>query len=83
MMSVKPDLIALQEVDHKTSRTEKVDQAKELARLTGMHVVFGAEHRIWWWQVWQRDLVETSHQEFAQSSLAQSRDGGTTRSTHR
>jgi len=41
MMSVKPDLIALQEVDHKTSRTEKVDQAKELARLTGMHVVFG------------------------------------------
>jgi endonuclease/exonuclease/phosphatase family metal-dependent hydrolase len=41
MLAVKPDLIALQEVDNKTSRTNKVDQAKELASLTKMQVVFG------------------------------------------
>lgn len=37
----KPDLVALQEVDWKTTRTGGVDQAAELARLTGMHAVFG------------------------------------------
>jgi endonuclease/exonuclease/phosphatase family metal-dependent hydrolase len=37
----KPDLVALQEVDVNTTRTGGVDQAAELARLTGMHVVFG------------------------------------------
>ena len=35
------DLVALQEVDKATERTGKVDQAKELAGLTGMHMVFG------------------------------------------
>jgi endonuclease/exonuclease/phosphatase family metal-dependent hydrolase len=39
--SVSPDLVALQEVDVRTQRTGGVDQALELARLTGMHVVFG------------------------------------------
>jgi len=39
--SVKPDLVALQEVDQKTRRTGEVDQPAELARLTGMHPVFG------------------------------------------
>lgn len=39
--SVKPDLVALQEVDVKTERTGRVDQAAELARLTKMNVVFG------------------------------------------
>ena len=37
----KPDLVALQEVDVKTRRTGGVDQAAELAKLTGMHVAFG------------------------------------------
>jgi len=42
IQSVKPDLVALQEVDRNTTRTGKVDQAAELARLTKMHHVFGA-----------------------------------------
>lgn len=41
MLSVKPDLIAVQEVDQKTSRTKNIDQAQKLAELTKMHVVFG------------------------------------------
>ena len=40
--SVKPDLVALQEVDNKAGRSGRVDQATELARLTGMRPVFGA-----------------------------------------
>ena len=36
----RPDLVALQEVDVKTRRSGGVDQAAELARLTGMHVAF-------------------------------------------
>ncbi len=36
-----PDLVALQEVDYKTKRTNGVDQTAELARLTGMHARFG------------------------------------------
>jgi endonuclease/exonuclease/phosphatase family metal-dependent hydrolase len=39
--SVSPDLVALQEVDQGTARSSGVDQPAELARLTGMHVVFG------------------------------------------
>jgi endonuclease/exonuclease/phosphatase family metal-dependent hydrolase len=39
---VDPDLVALQEVDVRTQRTGGVDQALELARLTGMHVLYGA-----------------------------------------
>lgn len=35
------DVVALQEVDQTTTRTGKVDQPAELARLTGLHVVFG------------------------------------------
>jgi endonuclease/exonuclease/phosphatase family metal-dependent hydrolase len=37
----KPDLVALQQVDLKTERSGKVDQAAELGRLTKMHVVYG------------------------------------------
>lgn len=37
----EPDLVALQEVDQHTRRTGQVDQPAELARLTGMNVVFG------------------------------------------
>jgi len=40
--SVRPDLVALQEVDHTATRTGSVDQPKELARLTELQVVFGA-----------------------------------------
>lgn len=39
--SLKPDLVALQEVDCKTNRTKKIDQAAELGKLTGMESVFG------------------------------------------
>lgn len=39
--SAEPDVVALQEVDQKVQRTGGVDQPAELARLTGMQVVFG------------------------------------------
>ena len=38
----KPDLVALQEVDRKTTRSSGVDQAAKLGELTGMHHVYGA-----------------------------------------
>lgn len=41
ILSVKPDVVALQEVDVKTNRSKGVDQAMELGKLTKMHVVFG------------------------------------------
>ena len=37
----KPDLVAIQEVDRNTRRTDNVDQAKFLAELLEMHSVFG------------------------------------------
>lgn len=37
---LKPDLVALQEVDRNTNRTHNVDQTAELARLTKMHGYF-------------------------------------------
>ncbi|MBM81283.1 MAG: endonuclease [Planctomycetaceae bacterium] len=39
--SLKPDIVSLQEVDQRVSRTNQVDQPAELARLTKMKVVFG------------------------------------------
>jgi len=39
---VEPDLVALQEVDQRVKRSGSVDQPAELARLTKMQVVFGA-----------------------------------------
>jgi endonuclease/exonuclease/phosphatase family metal-dependent hydrolase len=39
--SVAPDVVALQEVDRKTKRSNGVDQAEELSRLSGMKMVFG------------------------------------------
>ena len=39
--SQRPDLVALQEVDRKTTRASGVDQAAELARLTGMNYAYG------------------------------------------
>ncbi|MCL2744976.1 MAG: endonuclease/exonuclease/phosphatase family protein [Planctomycetaceae bacterium] len=38
---LKPDLVALQEVDRFADRTKKVDQIEELKKLTGMHGTFG------------------------------------------
>ncbi len=38
---VKPDLVAVQEVDHKTKRTGGVDQIMELAKLTKLNGKFG------------------------------------------
>lgn len=40
--SVEPDIVALQEVDESVARSGSVDQPQQLARLTEMHVVFGA-----------------------------------------
>ena len=39
--AVNPDIVALQEVDRKARRSGGLDQAVELARATGMHLVFG------------------------------------------
>lgn len=43
--SVTPDIVALQEVDKKVTRTGGVDQPAELARLTKLHVAFGGNIR--------------------------------------
>ena len=40
--SVRPDLVALQEVDKEAKRSKSIDQPAELARLTKMNVVFDA-----------------------------------------
>jgi endonuclease/exonuclease/phosphatase family metal-dependent hydrolase len=39
--SISPDVVALQEVDQNTARASGVDQPAELARLTGMQIIFG------------------------------------------
>lgn len=41
LLTEKPDIVALQEVDQRTKRASGVDQPAEFARLTGMRVVFG------------------------------------------
>jgi endonuclease/exonuclease/phosphatase family metal-dependent hydrolase len=41
ILATNPDLVALQEVDNQCTRTGKVDQPAELAKLTGMKGVFG------------------------------------------
>lgn len=41
LLAAEPDIVALQEVDQGTRRAGGVDQPAELARLTGMKVVFG------------------------------------------
>ncbi|MHB8861075.1 MAG: endonuclease/exonuclease/phosphatase family protein [Pirellulaceae bacterium] len=38
---LEPDVVALQEVDVRTTRSHGVDQSAELGRLTGMHSAFG------------------------------------------
>ncbi len=40
--ALEPDLVALQEIDSVTTRTEGVDQAAELGRLTGLAHLFGS-----------------------------------------
>jgi endonuclease/exonuclease/phosphatase family metal-dependent hydrolase len=39
--SVKPDIVALQEVDRDVGRSGRIDQAEELGRLTGLKAFFG------------------------------------------
>ena len=41
ILSVNPDVVALQELDSRTRRTNGMDQPAELARLTGMKFFFG------------------------------------------
>jgi endonuclease/exonuclease/phosphatase family metal-dependent hydrolase len=43
--AVKPDLVALQEVDQGVERSKRVDQLVELAKLTKMQGVFGGNFR--------------------------------------
>ena len=38
----RPDIVALQEIDRNTDRTDRVDQAARLGELTGLEHVFGA-----------------------------------------
>jgi endonuclease/exonuclease/phosphatase family metal-dependent hydrolase len=45
--SVRPDLVALQEVDEGTERASGVDELAELARLTDLHGVFGKAMDYW------------------------------------
>jgi endonuclease/exonuclease/phosphatase family metal-dependent hydrolase len=42
IISANPDIVALQEVDQNVSRSGGADQAAELARLTGLTSIFGA-----------------------------------------
>ncbi len=42
ILKANADAVALQEVDKNTKRTGNTDMAEELAKLTNMHVVFGA-----------------------------------------
>jgi len=42
ILLVNPDVVSIQEVDQNVRRSENVDQPAELARLTNMHFVFGA-----------------------------------------
>lgn len=44
--SVKPDIVALQEVDQNVMRSDKVDQPAELARLTDMQSAFGGNIKL-------------------------------------
>lgn len=46
ILSVKPDVVSLQEVDQNVKRTNGVDQPAELARLTEMNVIFGANIKL-------------------------------------
>ncbi len=41
IVSVTPDIVALQEVDRKTQRAGGIDQAVHLGELTGMNSAFG------------------------------------------
>lgn len=38
---LEPDLVTLQEIDSATTRTNRVDQARRLGELTGLHAAFG------------------------------------------
>ena len=42
IIRLRPDLVALQEVDHRARRSGQVDQAAELGKMTGMHHAFGS-----------------------------------------
>ncbi len=47
MTRVRPDLVALQEVDEGTERANGVDELAELARLTNLHPAFGKAMDYW------------------------------------
>ncbi|MCA9150235.1 MAG: endonuclease/exonuclease/phosphatase family protein [Planctomycetales bacterium] len=46
IQATMPDLVALQEIDNRTERTQQVDQAAELAKLTGMYFCFGGNLKL-------------------------------------
>jgi len=41
LLALQPGLVGLQEVDNQCARSGRVDQMKELERITGMHAAFG------------------------------------------
>ena len=77
--SVKPDLVALQEVDQNVKRTQVVDQPARLAKLTEMRVVFGANIELQGWTLRKRYPLAVSNHAAQESSLAQHRTRRTTR----
>jgi endonuclease/exonuclease/phosphatase family metal-dependent hydrolase len=46
ILSAEPDLVALQEVDSRATRSMSVDQPGELARLTDMRIAFGGNIKL-------------------------------------
>ena len=55
--AAEPDVVALQEVDYRIDRTGRVDQAVELARLTGMTAVPG-------------DVIDVGHGRYGNAILS-------------
>ncbi len=44
ILATNPDLVALQEMDSATARSQGADQLKELASLTGMYTYFAKKY---------------------------------------
>lgn len=59
--AAEPDLVALQEVDLLVARTGNVDQPAELAKLTGLEVVFGANLKLQGGEYGNAILVRTGN----------------------
>jgi endonuclease/exonuclease/phosphatase family metal-dependent hydrolase len=65
----RPDLVGLQEVDRGVKRTEGKDEIAELAALTRMEYAFAPNLDYPGREVWRRDPVAVSDQEFSSSNV--------------